>query len=121
MPFWVAWDLPAGLVGADRLAGYLMDAFGGMNPSRDRERHEWVTYFHARRTGRDRWRGRAKVSVDVPSAWIKHGDTEAMGGLAKRVQESVINSILDDFGVPVHTVGLHVAWGERWLGRPVDW
>jgi len=75
----------------------------------------------ARRTGRDRRRGRAKVSIEAPSAWIKHGDTEAMGELAKRVQESVINSILDDFGVPVHTVALHVAWGERWLGRPVDW
>jgi uncharacterized membrane protein len=121
VPFWVAWDLPAGLTGADRLTRYLMDAFAAMNDFADGGGHEWVTYLHARRTGRDRWRGRAKVSVDVPSRWIRDGDTHAMGTLAKRVQESVINSILDDFGVPVHTVSLHVAWGERWLGRPVEW
>ena len=86
-----------------------------------RGRHEWVTYLNARRTGRDRWRGQAKVSVDVPDRWIRGRDTAAMGTMAKRVQECVVNAILDEHHLPVHAVQLHVAWGERWLGRPVDW
>jgi len=35
VPFWVAWDLPAGLIGADRLAGCLMDAFAQLGEFRD--------------------------------------------------------------------------------------
>jgi hypothetical protein len=114
VPFWAAWDLPDGLTGIDRLNGYLVQAFQRMGC------RAWISHVFAKRTRRDRWRGRAKISVQVPQ-WIRDGQTERLGTLAKRVQESVINVVIDELEAPAHAVNVHIAWGERWLGRPVDW
>lgn len=125
VPFWVAWDLPQSMTGVDTLTELLVTSFKTSLANWDQDCHEepgaWVTFVRAKRHADERMRGYAKLSVRVPQKWINDNEVELLGALAKRAQETSLNEILGVWGGLPHSVNLHVAWGERWLGRRVTW
>jgi hypothetical protein len=110
VPFWVVWRVPAA-IGSVRLLRHLRTKF------EDLEYSARILYSRAKTTPRGEVRGRAKISVSVPSAWAGDTAPRELGRLAKRVQTEVRSELATTTNVESHETDVYVVWGERWIGE----
>jgi hypothetical protein len=106
VPFWVYWNVPATSLALDDIVEVLITQFGGHSVAT-------ASLIRGRTTSSQRLKGAGKISVDVGGQQHR---PDSLGEFANRVQEGVLDELLEVSNLDARDVVLRIAWGERWLG-----
>ena len=114
VPFWAAWNVadserPEAIVDCVRQALTCETADCATPP---RSETVQLNFLRSHTDGKDRLRGRAKFTVEVPP----DATESELGLIAQRSQERVTKVRESAAPIPTaHLEMIHVAWGEHWL------
>ncbi|WP_143231259.1 hypothetical protein [Actinosynnema sp. ALI-1.44] len=107
-PIWISWHLPS----MRDVPGVVVDhLLAGGHVSRGR-----VDYTRARLAQSGLVRGRAKVSVALDPAIDRVDVPDRLSSLCSQVEQEVVAYLVES-GEPLRSVGLTIAWRERWVNR----